>query len=90
MHKVDAALHVQWKNINSSIVQRYRVHVSPAENVSSLACEVIVPAVSGGSAVCENVQTFVNYRVTVAGEGIILGDYSEPIYFTIVKDGESR
>ncbi|KAL9958730.1 hypothetical protein ACROYT_G035784 [Oculina patagonica] len=86
VHNVDVALHVQWANINSSTVKQYRVHVTPADNVSSLSCEVIVPAVPGGSAACENLQTFVNYSITVSGEGFILGDYSEPIYFTIVKD----
>ena len=88
MHSVDDALHVQWTNINSSTVQQYRVHVSLAKNASNLSCEVIIPANPGGFAVCENLQSFVNYSVTVSGERIFVGDHSEPVYFIIVKDGE--
>ncbi|KAJ7378554.1 hypothetical protein OS493_022540, partial [Desmophyllum pertusum] len=83
VYNVNNELHVQWENINATAVQQYRVHVSPAENDNETSCNVTAPADPAGYAVCGNLQAFVNYSVTVAGEGDFLGAYSDPVYFVI-------
>ena len=89
VYYINDDLHVQWDNIDSLEVQQYRVLVAPAEDTGSGAsCNETVTIDVNGSVACGNLKAFLNYSVTVRGEGITEGPYSKPVYFLFEKDGE--
>lgn len=82
---------MHWENINSSEIHQYRVLVTAVYYTSNNAtCNETVVSGLDHSLVCENVNIFINYSVTVRAEGNILGAYSEPVYFMIEAVGKSN
>lgn len=82
---------MHWENINSSEIHQYRVLVTAVYYTSNNATsnETVVSGLDH-SLVCENVNIFINYSVTVRAEGNIVGAYSEPVYFMIEAEGKSN
>ena len=91
VYSINRGLYVHWENINSSEIHQYRVLVTAVYYTSNNAtCNETVVSGLDHSLVCENVNIFINYSVTVRAEGNIVGAYSEPVYFMIEAEGKSN